>query len=344
MSSPSVFIKDNPSASTSFHRTELSSISCVVPCLNEANNLNVLLPALLQVVSELAPSYEIIVVDDGSTDTTPAVVNQWVAQHPQIVYVQFSRNFGKEAALSAGLEAAKGQVVVSLDSDFQHPPELIPVMLRRWYEGVDMVYAVRDSRDDESWFKRTGSAIFYQLMRTHQGVKVPEHAGDFRLMDRSVVDALLMLPERNRFMKGLFAWVGFRTEPFYYSPPERLHGVSRFRPMQLLYLALDGLTAFTTWPLRVLSVVGVGLSLASFTYGLYIVINHLLYGDEVQGWTTLVLIVLFFAGVQLISVGVLGEYIARIFGEVKNRPIYIIRKRQGQGLDSSAVPKGPETS
>ncbi len=342
MSNPGLFFDRDYAAPATSGRSELSSISCVVPCLNEANNLNELLPALLGVLGDLAPKCEIIVVDDGSTDATPAIVSHWAATHPQVVYVQFSRNFGKEAALSAGLEHAKGQVVVCMDSDFQHPPELIASMLERWYAGIDMVYGVRDTRQDEPWFKRIGSAVFYQLMRTHKGPMVPEHAGDFRLMDRSVVDALLMLPERNRFMKGLFAWVGFRTEPFYYSPPERLHGLSRFKPMQLLYLACDGLTAFTTWPLRVLSLVGLILSLASFAYGLYIVTSRLLYGDEVQGWTTLVLIVLFFAGVQLISVGVLGEYIARIFGEVKNRPIYIIRKRMGAGLDSPGVPKGPE--
>lgn len=316
-----------------------ASMSCVVPCLNEEANLNALLPELMAVLSSVSSSYEIIVVDDGSTDGTAGTLVELASRHPEIVYVQLSRNFGKEAALSAGLEVARGRVVISLDADLQHPPALIPDMLSRWQQGADMVYAVRATRSDESIFKRVGTKIFYQMMRTSGGLKVPENAGDFRLMDRMVVDALLMLPERNRFMKGLFAWVGFRAEPFYYSPPERLHGTSSFKPFKLFRFALDGLTAFTTWPLRLLSLSGIGLSLVSFAYGIFIVVNHWLYGDNVQGWATLITVVLFFAGVNLISIGVVGEYVARIFGEVKNRPIYLVRKKVGQGIDGhDAVP------
>jgi len=310
------------------------SISCVIPCLNEQANLEALLPQLAATLRALTSSYEIIVVDDGSTDGTPIFMNRWAAEHSEVVYLQFSRNFGKEAALSAGLEASRGQVVVCLDADLQHPPELIPEMLKRWEQGIEMVYAVRASREDESWFKRLGTSLFYKLMRTSGGLRVPENAGDFRLMDRCVVDALLRLPERNRFMKGLFAWVGFRSEPFYYSPPERLHGASRFKPFKLVRFAMDGITAFTTWPLRLLSVAGTVLSLASFAYGLFIIIKYWLYGDAVQGWPTLITVVLFFAGINLISIGVLGEYVGRIFGEVKMRPIYIVRNKQGRGLAS----------
>ncbi|OYV47928.1 MAG: glycosyltransferase, partial [Burkholderiales bacterium 21-58-4] len=180
-----------------------------------------------------------------------------------------------------------------------------------------------------------GTKLFYKMMRTSGGPQVPENAGDFRLMDRAVVDALLMLPERNRFMKGLFAWVGFRAEPIYYSPPERLHGTTRFKPIKLFRFAIDGITAFTTWPLRLLSVSGASLSLISFAYGLYVVVNHWLNGDPVQGWTTLITVVLFFAGVNLLSIGVLGEYVARIFGEVKNRPVYLLRRQIGTGLNEA---------
>ncbi len=309
-----------------------ASLSCVVPCLNEEANLNVLIPSLIAVLKTLAPAYEIIVVDDGSSDATPDTMARWATQYPQIVYLQLSRNFGKEAALTAGLEAARGQVVVCMDADLQHPPALIPKMVERWQQGIEMVYAVRASRDDESLFKRLGTRLFYKLMRTSGGLEVPENAGDFRLMDRAVVDALLMLPERNRFMKGLFAWVGFRSEPLLYTPPERLYGTSYFKPLKLLHFAIDGITAFTTLPLRLLSLFGIGLSLLSFAYGLIIIISHFLYGDEVQGWTTLITIVLFFAGVQLISVGVVGEYIGRIFNEVKSRPVYLKRQQVGQGL------------
>lgn len=314
-----------------------SSLSCVIPCLNEEANLNVLIPALLAALEPLADAVEIIVVDDGSTDGTAQVVQAWSRRFPAVVYLQLSRNFGKEAALSAGLAQARGRVVVSMDADLQHPPALIADMVGRWEEGADMVYAVREHRADESLFKRWGTRLFYKLMHTG-GVDIPRDAGDFRLMDRRVVDALLMMPERNRFMKGLFAWVGFRSEPILYSPPERLHGTSTFKALNLFRFAVDGLTAFTTWPLRLLSLSGFGLSLLSFAYGLFIVIKHVLYGDPVQGWTTLITVVLFFAGVQLISVGVLGEYIARIFDEVKNRPVFLVRDRVGQGLPPAVHP------
>jgi glycosyltransferase involved in cell wall biosynthesis len=313
-----------------------TTLSCVIPCLNEEANLNVLLPLLIEVLNSLSLTYEIIVVDDGSTDGTSTTMHGWATRHPEVLYVQLSRNFGKEAALTAGLETARGQIVVCMDADLQHPPALIPKMLDRWRDGIEMVYAVRATRQDESMFKRMGTRFFYKLMRTSNGLKVPENAGDFRLMDRVVVDALLRLPERNRFMKGLFAWVGFRAEPMLYSPPERLYGHTCFKPFKLFRFAVDGITAFTTWPLRILSLMGIGLSLLSFAYGLFIVVTNLMYGDPVQGWATLITVVLFFAGVQLISVGVLGEYIARIFGEVKNRPVYLVRQQCGRGLEQPA--------
>ncbi|UYO93013.1 glycosyltransferase family 2 protein [Pollutimonas sp. M17] len=315
-----------------------TTLTCVIPCLNEEANLNVLLPQLIAVLDSLAITYEILVVDDGSTDGTPATMQDWASRHSEILYVQLSRNFGKEAALTAGLETALGQVVVCMDADLQHPPALIPKMLERWQEGAEMVYAVRATRHDESLFKRMGTRFFYKLMRTSGGLQVPENAGDFRLMDRMVVDALLRLPERNRFMKGLFAWVGFKAEPMLYSPPERLYGKSTFKPFKLFRFAIDGITAFTTWPLRMLSLVGICLSLLSFAYGLFIVVTYWMFGDPVQGWASLITVVLFFAGVQLISVGVLGEYIARIFGEVKHRPVYLVRQQCGKGLARSTAP------
>lgn len=308
------------------------TLSCVIPCLNEAQNLRVLIPELVATLRGLVAAYEIIVVDDGSKDDTPRLLSELADSEPSLVYVQLSRNFGKEAALTAGIEAARGDVVVCMDADMQHPPSLIPTMLERWAQGVEMVYAVRADRHDETLFKRAGTTLFYRLMRTAGGLQVPRNAGDFRLMDRCVVDALLELPERNRFMKGLFAWVGFESEPIYYDPPQRLHGTTRFRPLRLLAFAADGLTAFTTWPLRVMSFAGLLLSALSFAYGLLIVIAHLLWEDPVQGWTTLITVMLFFAGVQLIAVGILGEYIGRIFSEVKRRPVYLVRRRRGAGL------------
>lgn len=314
----------------------LTSLSCIIPCLNEQENLNALLPELLAMLQAQGCAYEILVVDDGSTDGTAQVMGHWTTLHPQIVYLRLSRNFGKESALTAGLEAARGQVVVCMDADMQHPPSLVPRMLDRWREGVQMVYAVRATREDETLFKRIGTRVFYKLMRTSNGLHVPENAGDFRLMDRAVVDALRCLPERDRFMKGLFAWVGFEAEAIPYTPPERLHGTSRFKPVKLFRFAVDGLTAFTTWPLRLLSITGLALSVLSFLYGLYVIVSHWMYGDPVRGWATLITVVLFFAGVNLISIGVVGEYIARIFTEVKGRPVYLLRDRRGHGLPGAS--------
>ena len=311
------------------------TLSCVIPCLNEQANLGVLLPELLSVLARQDCRPEIIVVDDGSTDSTPDLMRHWTSLHPEIVYLRLSRNFGKEAALTAGLDVARGDAVVCLDADMQHPPDMIPAMLARWRAGVHMIYAVRATRDDEPWFKRIGTRLFYALMRTSDGLGVPPNAGDFRLMDRAVVDALKRLPERDRFMKGLFAWVGFQSESMAYTPPQRRHGVSRFRPLKLLRLAVDGLTAFTTWPLRLLSLAGACIALLAFLYGIVIIVSYLLYGDAVRGWATLITVILFFAGVNLMSLGVVGEYIARIFTEVKGRPVYLLRERAGAGLDDA---------
>lgn len=304
-------------------------VSCVIPCLNECENLRVLLPLLRNRLAALCTSWEIIVADDGSTDGTDELMAEWT-EHDGFRHVELSRNFGKEAALSAGLEAASGNVVICLDADLQHPPALIEQMLARWAAGAEMVYAVREDRADESWLKRSGARWFYKLLSGARGVQVPAHAGDFRLMDRSVVDALIALPERTRFMKGLYAWVGFKGEALPYTPDERMHGNSRFSGLRLFRLALDGLTAFTTWPLRLVSVVGVAFALVALAYATFLVGDYLVSGNAVSGWTTIVTAVLFFAGVNLISLGVVGEYVARIFDEVKGRPLFVVRRSQGR--------------
>ncbi len=304
-------------------------ISCVVPCLNESANLRVLLPALITMLSRLCTSWEVVVTDDGSTDGTPEMMREWTAVEG-IRYVQLSRNFGKEAALSAGLEATSGDVVICLDADMQHPPSLIPEMLERWRAGADMVYAVRQNRDDEHWAKRLGAQAFYRLLSSGHRVQVPAHAGDFRLMDRRVVQVLNALPERTRFMKGLYAWVGFKTEALPYTPAERAHGASNFNGRQLFKLAFAGLTAFTTWPLRVVSMIGMSFALLSFVYGCYLVVDFLLYGNPLSGWTTIVAALMFFAGINMLSLGVVGEYVGRIFDEVKGRPLYVVREQRGR--------------
>jgi len=312
-------------------RPRLPTLSCVVPCRNEAANLVLLLPQLTAQLADCSSGWEIVLVDDGSTDASAALFDEW-STRPGIVVLRLSRNFGKEAALTAGLEACGGEVVVMMDADLQHPPALIPSFVRYWLAGADVAYAVRANRQDESAFKQWGTRWFYRLLNLGDRFEVPPDAGDFRLIDRAVVQSLLALPERNRFMKGLYAWVGFDAVAVPYMPAERAHGASSYRPLRLVGLALDGLTAFTTWPLRAVSAVGGLLALCAFLYGAYLTLMYLLYGHAVSGWTTIVVGLMLFSGIQLVSIGVLGEYIGRIFEEVKSRPLYIVKKLMGRGL------------
>lgn len=322
-----------PSAEVSrLHRDP--TLSCILPCRNEAQNLDLLLPRLLDAISALVSDWEVIVVDDGSTDATPQLLARW-SMVEGVRAIQLSRNFGKEAALTAGLQAAQGEVVLMMDADLQHEPELIPLLLQKWREGADTAYAVRESRADEGLLKRLGSQGFYALVNAADRFVVPAGAGDFRLMDRMVVDALLALPERNRFMKGLYAWVGFNAVPVPYMPSPRLHGHSHFSALRLARLSVDGLTAFTTWPLRAVSVVGFALAALAFLYGAYLTFSYFLYGHDVSGWTTIVVGMMLFAGIQLVSLGVVGEYVGRIFEEAKGRPLFIVKSELGHGLKAS---------
>jgi glycosyltransferase involved in cell wall biosynthesis len=316
---------DLPDSTVPGPRTGLPRLSCVVPALNEHDNLALLLPALAEMLTQISSAWEVIVVDDGSSDRTPELMSVF-ARISGFHYLQLSRNFGKEAALSAGLASADGDVVVCLDADLQHPLALIPEMLERWKAGVDTVYAVRKNRGDESWIKRVGAAIFYGILGQGQRVRIPPDAGDFRLMDRQVVDALLQLPERTRFMKGLYAWVGFKAEPILYIPAERLHGRTHFNLFQLIHFAVDGITSFSTWPLRAFNLVGSLVALLAFGYGIYLVIDYFLNGHDVSGWTTIVTGMFFFSGINLMALGTIGAYIARIFDEVKQRPLYVVKQ------------------
>ena len=311
-------------------RSARPAISCVVPAYNEADNLPTLLTQLTEQLCSLTDAWEIVVVDDGSRDATPETMRGWTAV-PGVRYLRLSRNFGKEAALTAGIDHADGDVVLLMDADLQHPPELVPRMLDAWQGGADMVCAARESRDDESLAKRFGTALFYRLINHHAAVKIPVDAGDFRLMDRAVVEALKALPERNRFMKGLYAWVGFRSEVIHYTPNERHAGVSTFSLRRLARLALTGVTAFTNFPLRLCSGAGVGVAFVAIALSLYFVLEHYLWGNNVPGWATIVCSVMFFSGVQLLSIGILGEYVGRIFDEVKQRPVYLIGEQSGSG-------------
>ncbi|HVL75130.1 MAG TPA: glycosyltransferase family 2 protein [Noviherbaspirillum sp.] len=297
--------------------------SCVIPAYNEAPHLARFLQELRATLDTFATRYEIIVVNDGSSDNTEQEIAPFLGQSG-LRYISLSRNFGKEAALSAGIDAAKGDAVILMDADFQHPLELLPQMAQKWWEGIDMVYGVISDRSAESQLKRWGTGMFYQLMESGAPIKIPRNAGDFRLMDRSVVNALRQLPERNRFMKGLYAWVGFSSVALPFVPNRRATGVSSFSYRGLSRLALAGVTAFTTLPLRVWSAVGVAVSIFAILYAFWIAGTTLLFGNDVPGWATLAAGLMFFSGVQLISIGVLGEYLGRVYDEVKKRPLYIV--------------------
>ena len=317
-------------------RSSRPAISCVVPAYNEAANLGLLLSGLTEQLAALTDRWEILIVDDGSRDATPAVMTSWLTR-PGVRYLRLSRNFGKEAALTAGIDRAEGEVVLLMDADLQHPASLVPEMLAAWVGGADMVCAARASRADESWPKRIGTAIFYRLVNHNSSVQIPVDAGDFRLMDRRVVDALKALPERNRFMKGLYAWVGFQNVIIPYVPAERHAGTSSFSLRSLSRLAFTGVTAFTNAPLRLWSALGVVVALCALAFGLWIVLEHFIYGSDVPGWATLVCGMMFFSGVQLLSIGILGEYVGRIFDEVKQRPVYLVGSEAGQGAMGPSV-------
>jgi glycosyltransferase involved in cell wall biosynthesis len=297
---------------------------------NEGRNAASFLGVLRDQLAALSEAFEIVVVNDGSTDDTRERVLE-VAGECAVHYVELSRNFGKENALSAGLDAARGDVVVLLDGDGQHPPALLPEMLAHWRSGADMVYAVRAHRRDESWLKRTGTATFYAGMAWAAHVEIPPDAGDFRLLDRRVVDALRRLPERARFMKGLYAWVGFRSVPIEYEPGPRAAGRSSFGFGNLLRLALAGLTSFSTLPLRAVSVVGALVSIVALGYGAWVIVEEMVYGTKVPGYPTIVVSIMFFSGVQLLSLGIIGEYLGRVFEEAKRRPNFLVAEELDHG-------------
>ena len=300
-------------------------LSCVVPAHNEEANLEDFVRALAQAAGRLTPEFEIIIVNDGSRDATHAVALR-LAQDLPVRYLALSRNFGKEAALTAGLAHARGSAVLLIDADFQHPLELLPEMHALWLAGYDMVYGVIVDRGFESGTKRVGTGLFYRLINTGKQVKVPPNAGDFRWMDRRVADALNALPERNRFMKGLYAWVGFKAAALPFVPHDRAGGQTSFSMRRLGSLALLGLTSFTTLPLRVWSVVGSLVALLALVYGAWITLDTILHGTDLQGWPTLAASIMLFSGVQLMSIGILGEYIGRIYEEVKRRPTYLVAR------------------
>lgn len=305
---------------------EVPSISIVAPAYNEQEVLGEFHRRVTEVMASLGCQYEIVLVNDGSRDNTLALMYALRERDPHISVVDLSRNFGKEIALSAGLDHTKGDVVVVLDSDLQDPPELIPQMLDIWREGYDVVYGMRTARDGETWFKKTTAKYFYRLIKSVSRVDIPKDTGDFRLMSRRAVEALSKLREEHRFMKGLFAWVGFPSSPFLYRRDPRAAGETKWNYWKLWNFALEGITSFTVAPLKVSTYLGMLIAVLALLYAVFVIWKALVYSDPVRGYPSLMTVVLFLGGVQLISVGLLGEYVGRIFNEVKRRPLYLVNR------------------
>ena len=298
-------------------------VSCIIPAFNEAQNIVPMLQTLHQLLTEAGYRHELLVVDDGSRDDTVQRVLTETAGLP-VTLIQLSRNFGKEIALTAGIDQAQGDVAVLIDGDFQHPPQMVPQFLRHWRAGYDMVYSIWPNRDHEGPAKRLFTKLFYALLNAGSSNSIPENSQDFRVLDRCVLDALRQMPERNRFMKGLYNWVGFTRLAIATETAARRAGESSFNFTRLLGLAMTGLTAFSNVPLRLWTLIGAVISLFSIGYAAWELLNTLLFGNPERGWPTLVVAVTFLGGIQLLSVGILGEYIGRIFNEVKLRPTYLV--------------------
>jgi glycosyltransferase involved in cell wall biosynthesis len=315
----------NPSLSPRAPGT-MPSISVVAPAYNEQEVLGEFHRRVSEVMRGLGCDYEIVLVNDGSRDNTLALMHALRARDPHVTVVDLSRNFGKEIALSAGLDYTKGEVVVVLDSDLQDPPELIPQMLESWREGYDVVYGTRTVREGESWFKKTTASYFYRLIKQVSRVDIPKDTGDFRLMSRRAVQALVTLREEHRFMKGLFAWVGFPSKPFLYRRDPRAAGETKWNYWKLWNFAIEGITSFTVAPLKISTYLGLFVAVMALIYAVFVIWKAMVYGDRVHGYPSLMAVILFLGGVQLISVGLLGEYVGRIFNEVKRRPLYLVNR------------------
>lgn len=303
-------------------------LSVVVPVMNEEQAIPLFLAAISPVLSETTPSWEVIFVDDGSTDRTWEVLRAAAHRDARVRAVRLSRNFGKEAALACALSRARGRAAIPMDVDLQDPPELVPRMVAQWREGAEMVLARRSDRSRDSLGKRWSATGFYRVFNLLSDHPIPENVGDFRLMDRKVIEAVLALPEATRFNKGLFDWVGFRRAFVEYERPSRAAGVTRFTNLRLWRFALDGIFSFSSLPLRIWTVIGTVLSGLAFCYGVFIILYTLIEGREVPGYASLLTVVLFLGGIQLISLGIIGEYLSRIFVEVKRRPLYIVSEER----------------
>lgn len=314
------------------------TLSVVIPCYNEGENVPLLFGRLIPALAALDVSFEVICVNDGSRDDTLDRLLEVQAAEPRLRVVDLSRNFGKEKALSAGLFHSRGEAVVPMDADLQHPPEAIADMLGKWREGYEVVFARRDARAGQSWKEKAFAKGFYWVFDHLSDVRLPREVGDFRLMDRRVVETINRMPERSRFMKGIFAWVGYRQTEVTYHQGERAAGTTKFNSLKLLSFALDGLTSFSNFPLRVWGWVGAVVSGFAFLYIVIRLVRTLIWGVDVPGYESILMSVLFLGGIQLLTLGIIGDYLGRVFDEVKGRPLFIVRRLYERGEETVPPP------
>ncbi len=322
----------------------MPQLTVVVPAYNEAAGLAGFHRRLRAVLDSVTMDCRVLYVDDGSRDATWAVIEALVAGDAGVDALRLSRNFGKEAAMTAGLDQCDADAVVVIDADLQDPPELIPQLIDEWRAGHDVVYATRDARDGESRFKRFTAAAFYRTMERLSDTPIPRDTGDFRLLSRRAVAALRELRERQRFMKGLFAWIGYPQTAVHYQRQARASGHSKWSYWRLWNLAVEGITSFSAAPLKIATWLGLGTACLAFVYGIYVFIKALIWGDPVQGYPTLMLVILLLGGVQLLALGVIGEYLGRLYAESKQRPLYFVERRRLHGRDETADSPAPHAT
>lgn len=310
-------------------------LSVIIPVHNESANIAPLCERLIPILNRITSIWEIVFVDDGSRDDTLDRIRAQGLKEPRIGAVSFSRNFGKEIAIAAGLDHARGDAVVIMDADLQHPPEMIETFVERWKEGYDMVYGQRTDRSDETPAKRGFAQLFYRLFARFGEIELPPGAGDFRLIDRKGVEVLRTLGEKARFSKGLYAWIGFKGTGVPFVVEERQFGSSKWNFRRLFRFAFDGMAAFSTAPLRVWTYLGFVISFLSIATAVYFLVRTLLFGTDLPGFPSLIVSVMFFSGIQLMSLGIIGEYVGRIFAEVKRRPLYVVSERIGGAAEVS---------
>lgn len=305
-------------------------ITILIPCFNEENSLDLLYERLRNMTSQLSRyRFQILLVNDGSKDNTLAKMHELHRKDSTVSYLSLSRNFGKENAMLAGLDYAEGDAVILLDADLQDPPELIPQMIDEWEKGYDDVYARRRSRAGETWFKKASAHWYYRILQKFADIDIPSDVGDFRLLDRQAVDALCSLRERQRYTKGLFSWIGYNKKELLFDREPRAAGNSKMNFLKLFGLAVDGITSFSVAPLRLASILGIIISSIAFIYLVFVIAKTLLFGDPVAGYPSMISIILFMGGIQLIVLGIIGEYVGRIFYESKRRPDYLVSEYNG---------------